>query len=67
MEEVEIMQGPLKLMDIFPWIIPYVPTIIKNKWMKLNCFEELRGEFVDFLKVCSLHAVNYMIQVTSFC
>lgn len=31
-----ITQGPIAILDIFPWIIPFVPRIIKDKWMKLG-------------------------------
>ena len=42
----------MKWLDIFPWLIPYIPKIIKDKWMRLDYMEKTREELEDFLSVC---------------
>ena len=49
--DLEIMEGPIQILDNFPWAIPLFPTYIKNKWMKVDLLEKSRDEFCDFLKV----------------
>ena len=49
--EIDVMKGPVQILDMFPWIIPFVPTFIKNKWMKVNFMEHARDELFDFIKV----------------
>ena len=49
--EIDVLQGPVQMLDLFPWIIPYVPKIIKNKWMKVDWLEHSRQEFVSFIQV----------------
>ena len=49
--ELNVIQGPVQILDMFPWIVPYVPTFIKNKWMKVDFLEESREEFFEFCRV----------------
>ncbi|CAL4103170.1 unnamed protein product, partial [Meganyctiphanes norvegica] len=42
LEDFDIIQGPIALLDIMPWLIPLLPRIIKNKWMKVNSLENSR-------------------------
>ena len=57
-EDFEIAQGPMKWFDLFPWIVPYIPPFIKNKWMRLDYMQKTRDELNGFLKVCCLSSIS---------
>ena len=48
---LDVMQGPVQILDMFPWTVPLIPTFIKNKLMKVDFLEKARDEFYDFVKV----------------
>ncbi|CAL4092454.1 unnamed protein product, partial [Meganyctiphanes norvegica] len=50
---VELINGPVALLDIFPFLIPLVPTFIKNKWMKVDVLESNRDLLFELIMVCN--------------
>ncbi|CAL4114072.1 unnamed protein product, partial [Meganyctiphanes norvegica] len=46
---VDIMSGPIALLDICPSLIPLLPTFLKNKWMKLDVLKQNRDLFYEYI------------------
>ena len=50
-ETFVVSEGPVKILDLYPWIIPFVPNFIKNGWMKCAYIEELTTDIQKFCEV----------------
>ena len=46
-----IKNGPVKLMDFYPALIPFIPEFVKNSWMKLQRMKDLRSDLRHFMEV----------------
>ncbi|KAB7505058.1 Steroid 21-hydroxylase [Armadillidium nasatum] len=44
------MEGPLALFSVFPWMVPFVPKFVKDKWMRQAKIIEKRDKILGFLK-----------------
>ncbi|CAL4249934.1 unnamed protein product, partial [Meganyctiphanes norvegica] len=39
-DDFAITQGPIVLLDMFPWLRPIVPRFIRSKWMRVDTIEK---------------------------
>ncbi|KAK7079648.1 hypothetical protein SK128_006050 [Halocaridina rubra] len=47
--DIELIQGPATLLDIFPGLHKVLPAFIQNHWMKIDLLHRNTLEFKDFL------------------
>lgn len=50
-EDIENIQGPVFLLNLFPGLEKYLPNFILNKWMKIDSLEYNIEQFKDFVIV----------------
>ena len=44
-------EGPMRILDLYPWMAPYVPEVIKNSWMKVDYSHKIINELFGYLQV----------------
>ena len=55
MDELNLIKnGPVKLMDFFPVLIPLIPKFVKNSWMKMQRVDELLSNLKNFMEVSKI-------------
>ena len=47
----DIIYGPAGFLDFFPALVPFVPELIKHKWMHLDSFQANKATIDKFLWV----------------
>ncbi|XP_069163629.1 cytochrome P450 2L1 isoform X1 [Procambarus clarkii] len=48
-DNFDIIQGPLALLDLYPWLRSLLPEFLKNAWMKLNEVKQNRDKLDAFM------------------
>lgn len=57
-EDLEIMQGPVSLLDFMPWLLKILPGFILNGVMKIDVMEKHLNEIDEHLKVLNYVSCN---------
>ena len=61
-ENIDLVQGPVAILNILPWLERILPTFVLNNFLKVNRLEFERDRLVEYFKVTSIRKSNCIIE-----
>ena len=54
-DDFNLSQGPIAILNIFPWLSSVMPTYLQNKLLGVDTFTSHRDQLVKYLKVRNIN------------
>ena len=54
MENFDVLQGPIQLVDMMPWLAYLLPSVVIKKYMGMDTLCDNRDTFTPFCQVYSI-------------